>query len=623
MLRLDKVTFRYGGRLLLEEASAFIAEGHKVGLVGRNGAGKSTLFKLIIGELSLESGSIDVPRRTRIGMVAQEAPGTDDSLLDTVLAADKERAALLAEVETTQDPDRMAEAHIRLADIDAYTAPSRAAAILSGLGFPAEDQARPCRDFSGGWRMRVALAAMLFSNPELLLLDEPTNYLDLEGVMWLESFLSRYRGTVIVISHDRDLLNRAVDEILHLEDRKLTAYTGNYDRFEELRRIRLENQSAQRTRQESERQRIQSFIDRFKAKATKARQAQSRMKALARMKPIADIHEDASVRISFPEPEELAPPVITLDQVAVGYDGKPILRNLSLRIDQDDRIALLGSNGNGKSTFSKLIAGKLECMAGSMGRSSKLRIGYFAQHQLDGLHENWTPFQHVAEVSPGMPVSKIRARIGAFGFGADKADLLVSKLSGGEKARLVLALISVEAPHLLILDEPTNHLDIDAREALIQALNSYKGAAILVSHDRHLLDATADQLWLVANGTVKPYDGDLDDYRAALLAKNDEGGKPSQAAAFERRKGAAKIRNDLAPLRRAADKAEARMNKLVEERSGIENELSDPKLYELNPNRATLLARRRGELNRAIDEAEEEWLAAAETYETARRESAA
>ncbi len=622
MLRLDKVTFRFGGRILLEEASAFIAEGHKVGLVGRNGVGKSTLFKLIMGELALESGTIEVPRRTRIGMVAQEAPATDISLIDTVLAADVERAALLAEAETVTDPNRMAEVHIRLADIDAYSAPARAGAILSGLGFPAADQERACSHFSGGWRMRVALAAMLFSNPELLLLDEPTNYLDLEGVMWLENYLERYRGTVIVISHDRDLLNRAVGEILHLEDRKLTSYSGNYDRFEEMRRMRLENQAAQRTRQENERARIQSFIDRFKAKATKARQAQSRMKALARMKPIAEIYEEASVRIAFPEPEELAPPLITLDGVSVGYDGKSVLKNLSLRIDQEDRIALLGSNGNGKSTFAKLIAGRLSAMAGTLSKSGKLRIGYFAQHQLDALKEGWTAVQHMAELSPGMPTSKVRARIGAFGFGADKADLPVSKLSGGEKARLVLALISVEAPHLLILDEPTNHLDIDAREALIQALNGFKGAAILVSHDRHMLETTADQLWLVGNGTVKNFDGDLDDYRAELLSKG-EGNSRDAPAAVERRRGAAKARADLAPLRRAADKAEQRMNKLVSEQAGIEEILADPALYVNDPNRATLMARRRGELSRDIARAEEEWLEAAEIYDSARRESAA
>jgi len=622
MLRLDKVTFRFGGRILLEEASAFIAEGHKVGLVGRNGVGKSTLFKLIMGELALESGTIEVPKRTRIGMVAQEAPATDISLIDTVLAADTERAALLAEAEIVTDPDRMAQVHIRLADIDAYSAPSRAAAILSGLGFPAMDQERACSHFSGGWRMRVALAAMLFSNPELLLLDEPTNYLDLEGVMWLENYLERYRGTVIVISHDRDLLNRAVGEILHLEDRKLTGYSGNYGRFEEMRRMRLENQAAQRTRQENERQRIQSFIDRFKAKATKARQAQSRMKALARMKPIAEVYEEASVRIAFPEPDELAPPLITLDGVSVGYGNKPVLKNLSLRIDQEDRIALLGSNGNGKSTFAKLIAGKLPTMTGSLAKSGKLRIGYFAQHQLDALKEGWSAVQHMAELSPGMATSKVRARIGAFGFGADKADLPVAKLSGGEKARLVLALISVEAPHLLILDEPTNHLDIDAREALIQALNGFKGAAILVSHDRHMLETTADQLWLVGDGTVRNYDGDLDDYRAELLSKGD-GNSRDAPAAVERRRGAAKLRNDLAPLRRAADKAEQRMNKLVAELAGIEQALADPKLYVNDPNRATLLARRRGELTKDIAKAEEEWLEAAETYDLARRESAA
>ncbi|MGE3872812.1 MAG: ABC-F family ATP-binding cassette domain-containing protein [Parvibaculaceae bacterium] len=504
MLHVNGLTYRIAGRLLLDDASVAIPGGHKVGLVGRNGVGKSTLLHLILGELQSESGTIGLPRNARIGTVAQEAPGGDESLLDTVLAADVERASLLAEAETAEDPHRISEIQLRLADIDAHSAPARAATILSGLGFSEATQAGPCSALSGGWRMRVALASALFASPDVLLLDEPTNYLDLEGTIWLKSFIRSYPHTILMVSHDRDLLNDAVGAILHLERGKLSLYQGNYDSFERQRREQQALTLKLKKKQEDQRKHMEAFVERFRYKASKARQAQSRLKALARLEPIADVIEDRVYPFHFPNPEKpLAPPLVRWDHAAVGYaEGKPILRNITLRLDPDDRIALLGSNGNGKSTFAKLLCGKLTAMSGEMKHPPRLTVGYFAQHQLDELSPERTPYDYFTDLMPESTQAQRRARLGAYGFGAALADSKCKTLSGGEKARLLFALAAFHAPHVLVLDEPTNHLDVDSREALIHAINDYEGAVILISHDRHIIETSADRLWLVAYGTV-------------------------------------------------------------------------------------------------------------------------
>src|SRR5437868_7474772 len=518
MLVIDNITVRIAGREILKAATANLPAGRRIGLVGRNGAGKSTLFKVILGQLHQDGGEISWPNAWRVGAVAQEAPGTETSLLDTVLEADPERLALLAEAEHESDGHRLGDIYHRLEAIDAYTAPSRAAEILAGLGFSAEDQLRPCREFSGGWRMRVALAAILFSAPDLLLLDEPTNYLDLEGVLWLENFLQKYRGTVVIVSHDRDLLNTACEFILHLERGKVTLYTGNYDTFVQTRAAKRALDVAFAKKQEAARAHMQAFVDRFKAKASKARQAQSRMKMLAKM-TVMDVPVDEHVApIRIPTATEASPPLITMDRASVGYEpGKPILTGLSFRFDPEDRIALLGKNGNGKSTLAKLLAGKLKVMSGEFTPARKLVVGYFAQHQAEELDTSVTPILTLQRLRPKLTVEQIRNQLGGFGFAQDKQQTLVGQLSGGERARLMLALATLDKPNMLILDEPTNHLDIDARNELLTALNDFDGAVILVSHDRRLIEATADRLLLVSDGHVTPFEGDLDDYRKFLL----------------------------------------------------------------------------------------------------------
>jgi ATP-binding cassette subfamily F protein 3 len=520
MLSIDNVIVRIAGREILGGATANLPAGRRIGLVGRNGAGKSTLLKVILGELAPDGGDISWPRDWKIGAVAQEAPGTADSLLDTVLAADHERSALLLAAETEIEPHAVGDIYTRLAAIDAYSAPARAAAILAGLGFSAEEQLRPCSEFSGGWRMRVALAAILFASPDLLLLDEPTNYLDLEGVLWLEDFLRRYRGTVLIVSHDRDLLNTAAEFILHLEHGKVTLYTGGYDTFVATRTAKRALDAAFAKKQEAAREHMQAFVDRFKAKASKARQAQSRMKMLAKMQTVELPVDEHVAPIRIPKPVEASPPLITMYNAAVGYEaGKPILEQMSGRFDPDDRIALLGKNGNGKSTLAKLLAGKLPLMGdGELVRARKLVTGYFAQHQLEELDGSLTPIETLSHLRRTLRPEQVRAQLGGFGFSSDKAMTRVANLSGGERARLMLALATLDKPNMLILDEPTNHLDIDARGELLNALNNFDGAVILVSHDRRLLEATADRFLLVADGRVEPFDGDLDDYRRYLLS---------------------------------------------------------------------------------------------------------
>lgn len=632
MLHINDLTFRYGGRTIFDQATVHIAAGQRVGLVGRNGTGKTTLFKLILGEVHLDGGEINMRPRARLGRLAQEAPEGEISLIDCVLASDTERTALFEEADTSTDGHRIAEIHERLLAIDAHSAPSRAAAILSGLGFDAEAQLRPVSAFSGGWRMRVALAASLFSSPELLLLDEPTNHLDLEATLWLQSHLAVYPGTLVVISHDRELLNEVANRIIHLEGGKLNAYGGNYDRFEATRRARMELQSKAFTKQAEQRKKIQSFIDRFKAKATKAAQAQSRVKMLERMEMVVPVIEDRAMSFDFPDPEPLSPPIIAIDHGVAGYsDGKGgetvILRGLDIRITMDDRIALLGANGNGKSTLAKILAGRLDLLDGQFRKPSKLKIGYFAQHQTEELRLDETPFEHMAMLMKGLPEAKVRAQLGRFGFEQERANVKVSSLSGGEKSRLLFALMSREAPHLMILDEPTNHLDIDAREALVSALNAYDGAVILISHDPHLIELTADNLWLVGDGKVQPFDGDLAAYRKLLLDmardarrsnKRDPSADKGDAATRKAdRKAAAGARAQLAPLRKIAQTAEKALDELNKKKKQLDVQLADPTLYQGPPAKLTELRRNEADLVRQIEAAEATWIAAQEALDKA------
>ncbi len=620
MLTIDRLTYRIAGRTLFENASAVIPGGHRVGLVGRNGAGKSTLFSLILQEAQPDNGSIELQRGTRIGIVAQEAPGGAMSPADVVLAADLERAALLNEAETATDPDRIGFIHQRLDEIDAHSAPARAAQILNGLGFTDEMCHRPMSSYSGGWRMRVALAAALFAAPDLLLLDEPTNHLDLEASAWLETYLKNYPHTLLMISHDRQILNSSVDHILHLDRQALTYYTGGYDTFLSLRAAKMAQNKAMAAKQEQQRAHLQSFIDRFKAKATKARQAQSRMKALARLKPISVLEDQASLTFEFPDPPELSPPMISLNGIDLGYEpGKPILRGLNQRIDPDDRIALLGSNGNGKSTFAKLLAGRLDPLKGEIHRAGKLRCGFFAQHQIEDMDGEGTAFTHLAALIPNAREFEIRTRLGRFGFSGDKAFVKVKDLSGGERARLNFALITHDAPPLLIFDEPTNHLDIDSRDALADAINDFKGAVILISHDWHLLELTADRLWLVANGKVEPFDGDLEDYRRAMLSQRAIGERAKQDATGKKpsgkERGASSVkRKQVEPLRKAAKQAEADLLKETKLLKEVEEKLIEAKIP------ITLridLMKRQTDLKKSIEQKEKIWFEAEEALEDA------
>jgi ATP-binding cassette subfamily F protein 3 len=612
MLSIQDISIRLAGRLLIDHATVQVTPGARVGLVGRNGTGKSTLFRAIRGELATESGSIAIPPRWRVGSLAQEAPDGPESLVEIVLKADLERDALLGEADSARDPHRIAEIQTRLVDIDAHSAPSRAAAILSGLGFSAADQARPVSEFSGGWRMRVALAATLFAAPDLLLLDEPTNYLDLEGTLWLEDHLAHYPRTVIVISHDRDLLETSVDQILHLDRGKLTLYRGGYSSFEEQRATREMLDAKQAKRQEAERKRLQAFVDRFKAKASKARQAQSRVKMLERMKPIAALVTQDVREISFPAPEKtLSPPIIAADNVSVGYEvGKPVLNRVTLRIDNDDRIALLGANGNGKSTLVKLLANRLKPSSGDVTRAEKLSIAYFAQHQLDELNEDASTYDHVRKLMPDAPESKVRGRAGAIGFSGKAADTPVRSLSGGEKARLLLGLATFFGPNMIILDEPTNHLDIDSRAALAEAINDFPGAVIMVSHDRYLIEACADRLWVVADQAVTSYDGDLDDYRRLVLSSRGERA-PSRDSAERTpvREKAERGRSERqrAPKQRIAD-AESEIERIGGIIAKIDAALALPDIFTRDPKQAAQLSQARAKAAEALARAEEEWL---------------
>jgi ATP-binding cassette, subfamily F, member 3 len=623
MLSITDISVRIAGRLLIDHGSAQIVPGARVGLIGRNGAGKSTLFQAIRGELPTETGTITIPPRWRVGSLAQEAPNGPESLLEVVLKADLERDALLREADLAHDPHRIAEIQTRLVDIDAHSAPARAAAILSGLGFSTADQARPCSEFSGGWRMRVALAATLFAAPDLLLLDEPTNYLDLEGTLWLEDHLANYPRTVIVISHDRDLLDTSVDQILHLDRGKLTLYRGTYSSFEEQRATREMLDAKHAKRQDAERKRLQAFVDRFKAKASKARQAQSRVKMLEKMKPIAALVTQDVREITFPAPEKmLSPPIIAVDNVSVGYDPKdPVLNRVTLRIDTDDRIALLGSNGNGKSTLVKLLANRLPPFSGTITRAEKISIAYFAQHQLDELSEDGSPYDHVRKLMPDAPETKVRGRTGAIGFSGKAGDTLVKSLSGGEKARLLLGLATFFGPNMIILDEPTNHLDIDSRAALAEAINEFPGAVIMVSHDRYLIEACADQLWVVADHTVTTYDGDLDDYRRMVLSTRGMRTNSRDRGGSERGNGRDKVARNKAekriPLKQKISEAEAEIARITDIISKIDTALALPDLFKRDPKQAAQLTKARTGAVSALQRAEEEWLAASSQYDEA------
>jgi ATP-binding cassette subfamily F protein 3 len=614
MLKINDISYSVEGRLLLENATAIIPAGHKVGVVGRNGTGKTTLFRLIRGELGLEGGSITLPHQARIGGVAQEVPGNEVSLLDTVLAADLERAALMKEAERATDAARISDIQTRLADIDAWSAEARASSILRGLGFDSKKQQMPCSAFSGGWRMRVALAAVLFSQPDVLLLDEPTNYLDLEGALWLENYLLKYPHTVLIVSHDRGLLNRSVSTILHLEDKKLHLYGGGYDTFAKTRAARLAAAESEAKKQETRRAHLQSYVDRFRYKADKARQAQSRLKAIARLEPITRPQEAALRRFSFPTPEELSPPILRIENGTAGYGETTVLSQLDLRIDQDDRIALLGQNGQGKSTLAKLISGRLKPMAGQLVQSSKLRIGYFAQHQVDELYVDETPIDHVRRLRPSKTPAQLRATLGGFGIGEEQAETLVGRLSGGQKARLSLLLATIDAPHLLILDEPTNHLDIESREALVEALTAYSGAVILVSHDMHLLELVADRLWLVNNGRVTPYEEDLESYRKQLLSVD----KPAKKIAIKAERPKPTSREKILSLRSDVRKSEARLEKLNEMRDKLAIKLADSALYDdTRIGELTTWNKKYAEVMEALERAEALWVAAQEKLELA------
>jgi ATP-binding cassette subfamily F protein 3 len=620
MLKINDISYSIAGRQLLANASATIPSGHKVGIVGRNGTGKTTLFKLITNELGLDDGNIEIPKKMRIGGIAQEAPASNDSLLETVLSADTERTALLEEAEVATDPNRIADIHGRLADIDAYSAEARAASILSGLGFSSIAQDRPCHEFSGGWRMRVALAGVLFAQPDILMLDEPTNYLDLEGTIWLETYLKKYPHSVLIISHDRQLLNTSVNAILHLTDKQLTLYQGNYDTFDSVRRAKLAEQEAMARKQQATREHLQSFVDRFRAKASKAKQAQSRIKMLEKMEPIAAGVENSVAAFNFPTPEELSPPILRLEDTSVGYDGLPILRDLNLRIDQSDRIALLGANGQGKSTLSKLLADRLIPLDGNLVRSSKLKIGYFAQHQVDELHLDETPLQHITREFPGETPSKLRSRLARGGIGPEQALTEVGRLSGGQKARLSLLLATIEAPHLLILDEPTNHLDIESRESLVFALAAYEGAVILVSHDPHLVNAVADTLWLVKDGQVNVFYEDLNEYKKLLLSERglaDKSEKPKKIK--KKRISHGERRKILSPYQLEVTKCEERLNKILTIKEKIDEALANPDIYtNSDPEKFESLSKKRAEVDDAIIKAEALWLTAEENLDKAR-----
>jgi ATP-binding cassette subfamily F protein 3 len=625
MLQIEDLTFRIGGRTLMEGARLSVPAGAKVGLVGRNGAGKTTMLRLIAGELQPDAGTITAPPRARMAVMSQQAPDGPESLLEAVLAADGERTRLLAQAESEADPGRIGEIHDRLSHLGADAAPARAATILAGLGFPEAAQSGSCRALSGGLRVRVALARVLFAASDLLLLDEPSNHLDLESTLWLESYLMAHSGTVLLVSHDRRLLDRVTRRTVHLADGRLDSYRGGYSAFERTLRERREHQRRGDAKLEQQRRRMTAFIERFRAKATKARQAQSRIKMLERLAPGRPVIDAAPVSFDFPEPGNLPPPVLTLDRAAVGYgDGPTVLSGLDLRIDMDDRIALVGRNGNGKSTLARLLAGRLDACEGEVRRPGKLRIGYFAQHQTEELDPVASAYRHLARLEPDTTEPRLRAHLGRFGFSGDAANVPADRLSGGEKARLLLALMSRTAPHMLILDEPTNHLDIEAREAFAMALNAFSGAVVLITHDAHLIALCAERLYLVADGTCRPFDGDVDAYMAWSLtaAAKPKAAAPTNGGQKESRRDArrraAAARAGLAQLIRAGRDAEARLAAVTAKQTAMERRLAEPAVYDGPPDALRKLLKQQGEIARRLAQAEADWLKAQEALEAAR-----
>ncbi len=622
MLVIDHVTFRIGRRVLLDNASATINQGQHVGLIGQNGSGKTTLLKIIQGVLEPETGEVSIVDGARIGITSQEAPSGDTPIIEFVLKFDRELISLQREAEEIADPYRIAEIHDRLRQIDASTAKARAAKILSGLGFPEANQTQTCQSLSGGWRMRVALAGLLFSAPEILLLDEPTNHLDFEATIWLTDFLKAYPGTVLVVSHDRELLNNVTTGIIHLENCDLTFYTGNFDRFDAARRQRLNQIEAVRRKQDIQKERILKFVERFRYKATKAKQAQSRLKLLEKMEPLPEISGNETRLFDFPEPKPIPPPLFNFDRVAAGYGEKEILKNLSLRIDSEDRIALLGANGNGKSTFLKILSGTLSARKGIVSKSRKLKVGYFSQHQAEELDLSATPFLELFRRKSAYPEERLRSHLARFGFSQERAETAVGLLSGGERARLLFALMSAEAPNVLLLDEPTNHLDMDSRDALIQAINNFPGAVIIVSHDPYVINMVADRLWLVENGSITPFDGALDEYRAQILRsrkiESESFNKKSSRALGRKeiRRDQAEQRLLMAPIRKQLKETEREIEILTERKECIARELADPELYKGRNASIAVLQKEHFDLGRKLSDAENEWLRLSDLLES-------
>jgi ATP-binding cassette subfamily F protein 3 len=619
MLTISNLTYRIQGRELFEDASVVLPTGSKTGFVGKNGTGKTTLFHLIQGHMGPDAGTIELNKKARIGAVAQEAPAGNETVLEVVMAADKERTALMAEAETATDPDRIGEIYMRLADIDAHTAEARASSILKGLGFEQDRQNGPTHELSGGWRMRVALAAVLFSQPDLLLLDEPTNYLDLEGTLWLEKYLATYPYTVFMISHDRDLLNKSVSSIIHLEHRKLTFYKGNYDTFENTRRMQMELNNKSREKTLDQVAHLQKFVDRFKAKASKAKQAQARVKMIEKLKPPAAMFDEFAAPFRFQQPAAEAPtPMITLDGVSAGYGDRTILRNINMRIDPEDRIALIGVNGNGKSTFAKLLAGDIKPMGGSFVKGKKLEIAHFAQHQMDKLKPEWTPLEHVIELMPKDNETRRRSRLNQMGLQTNRMDTKAKNLSGGERARLLMGLITFSGPGMMILDEPTNHLDIDSRDALVHALNDYDGAVLIISHDRHLIEATCDTLWIAEAGTIRELDEDLDSYQRSITSSKEGKGGGKGERKLSKQEAAAR-RAETAPIKASLKDAETKMSRLKLEIDKIEAQLADPKVYNGAPERVIALGKDKARFSADLEKAEEQWLALSAELEQVER----
>lgn len=637
MIVLSSLQIRRGVQVLLDKASATINPGQKVGLIGKNGSGKSTLLSLLKGEIHADEGSVNFPSGWSLAWVNQETPALDIPAIDYVIDGDREYRHLekeLALANQQNDGHAIATLHGKLDAIQAWTVNSRAATLLDGLGFSQQQLQQPVRSFSGGWRMRLNLAQALLCRSDLLLLDEPTNHLDLDAVIWLEKWLKSYTGTLILISHDRDFLDPIVDKIIHIEHQQLFEYTGNYSSFERQRAAKLAQQQALYQHQQERVAHLQHYIDRFKAKATKARQAQSRIKMLERMELIAPAHVDNPFRFSFRQPESLPNPLLRMEKVSAGYGNKTILESIKLNLVPGSRIGLLGRNGAGKSTLIKLLAGEIQPQTGDIGLAKGVKLGYFAQHQLETLRSDESPLQHFVRMAPQETEQSLRDYLGGFGFRGDKVNEVTERFSGGEKARLVLALIVWQRPNLLLLDEPTNHLDLDMRQALTEALIDFEGALVVVSHDRHLLRSTTDDLYLVHDRKVEPFDGDLDDYQQWLTNLQKQLSSPADDATDEpagnnnsaqnrkdQKRREAEFRTLTQPIRKAISQNEQQIDKLNAQLSDIEEKLSDSGLYD-NSRKAELteLLQKQVNIKSQLEETEISWLEANEKLEAMTKE---